>query len=525
MNKKASPPTKYRHLIQYLGTSLITCLIFIIFNFSYYSSAIPKHGYLHFSIMLLVHASFGNAIISLLLFSRYFYLIFCSIIFCLNCVVIYYKKVYSSHLTTEIVDYILHSDIQGLRDHLDMQVFIWLLLFALVPVFILYKYTKGFEFSLKNYLINWILWIYLFMGSCLVAYTTRFPFETYIGTIGYILPYSYLVVIDESVSQYTNKSTTPKANNFVTEENHKHTNMVSVLVIGESARYDHFSINGYKRPTSPHLEKVQNLISFSKAYSLDTYTSIVVPKIIQNIKLDNHVSLIKLMEKNNYKTLWISNHRKHGDAVTEVASESQFSIFRDDIYSTKTANKFDQAILDKLDETLKASPNENLFIVLHTIGSHLNYDLRYPDEYMIYTPTCKRNYSFFGRDSCTDIENLTNSYDNSITYSDYILAQVIERLKPHNSMLIYVSDHGQSLGENGVYFHGAIYKGAPEEQIHIPMFVWASDQFLKDPDLKNNFKKASSAKDQSFTHATIFHSIPHCLGLQKNIDPSMSICK
>ena len=360
MNQFAAQIMKSSRLSQYIWTILITSFIFIIFNFSYYHSILPRIGYLHLTITLLVHISFGNALLSLLLFSRYFYLTFCAIIFCLNCVVTYYKKVYSSHLTTEIVDYILHSDTQGLRDHLDTQIFIWLILFALIPTIILYKATRGFTFSMRNYLINWVTWVYLCMASCLIGYNSSLPFEEYLGTVGYTLPYSYLVVLDESLSQYASKSDKPKANNFIVESNLKHTNMVSVLVIGESARYDHFSINGYKRPTSPNLEKVPNLVSFSKAYSLETYTSIGVPKIVQNIQLDNHASLIKLMEQSNFKTYWISNHRKHGDSVTDVATESQIFMFRDDIHLNNSPNKFDQAILDKLDEVLLANTNQNL---------------------------------------------------------------------------------------------------------------------------------------------------------------------
>lgn len=524
LNNSSLAANPYNRLLA-IFLLLVPNIFFVLLNISYYHSVLPTLGKFNILLVVLLHMSFGGIIFGLFLFSRYFYIVFCFIILCLNCVVSYYKKVYSSHLTTEIVDYIIHSDTQGIRDHLDIQIFLWVMLFAIIPTALMIKFSKGVVINLRDWLSRWVVCLYIFMALCFCGSKTSVGIKYYLGSMGYILPYNYIMVIEEFFAQYLNKSETLKVNSFIPETKHQHQNMVAVLIIGESARYDHFSINGYERPTSPNLLQTNNLISFSNATSLATYTSIGVPKMVQNINLDNHVSLIKMMELNGFKTFWISNHRKHGDLVTDVALESQIAMFRDDIHPKNSANKYDQALLDKLDEVLKNHPNQNIFIVLHAIGSHLNYDLRYPEEFMIYSPTCKRNYSFFGRDSCTEVENLTNSYDNSILYSDYILSQIFAKLSPYNSFAFFASDHGQSLGENGVYFHGAEYETAPQEQVHIAMFMWASPKFLANPKHRTFFTNAAKAKDSKVSHAHLFHSIPHCMGLEKNIDPRMSICK
>ncbi len=512
------------HNMQAISLILIPSLVCLLLNCSYYVTIFPHFGFAKMILLIGLHISFGCSIFAFTLCGRYFYIIFCFLILTISCIVSYYKKVYSSHLTTEIIDFILHSDAQGIRDHLDIQIFLWVGIFVVIPTLLMIKISQGLIITIKAWLSRWIIFPYLMMILCFCASNTKVSMTYYLGSIGYIVPYNYLMVIEEYFSQYNNKSQTEKFNNF-SYEKHNHKNIVTVLFIGESARYDHFSINGYKRATSPHLEQIKNLISFSNAYSLETYTSVGVPRMLRNNDLQNHVSLIKLMEFSGFKTYWISNHRKHGDLVTDVALEAQHTKFRDDIHSSGAAHKFDSALLDQIDEILALNNSQNLFIVLHAIGSHLNYDLRYPAEYAVYRPTCKRNYTFFGRDSCTEIENLTNSYDNSILYSDYIISQIIAKLSSRNAFLLFASDHGQSLGENGIYFHGAEYATAPDEQTHIAMFAWASNQFLKDPKHSQFFKSAAQKKDSKITHANIFHSIPHCIGLKKNIDLNMSICK
>ena len=160
-----------------------------------------------------------------------------------------------------------------------------------------------------------------------------------------------------------------------------------------------------------------------------------------------------------------------------------------------------------------AKTNKSL-IVLHTTGSHWNYSARYPQKFSKFAPSCdelsgKRDHSACG------IDRLVNSYDNSILYTDYFLSEVIERLQGKNAFVIYVSDHGESLGEDGFYGHGGDIR---PEQMKVPLLVWFSDKFLKNKSLKTNI--------QPLSHDNIFHSLLHCSDVKSEIiDPEMSLCQ
>jgi glucan phosphoethanolaminetransferase (alkaline phosphatase superfamily) len=159
------------------------------------------------------------------------------------------------------------------------------------------------------------------------------------------------------------------------------------------------------------------------------------------------------------------------------------------------------------------------FIVLHTSGSHWNHSARYPEAFGVFKPTCP-NIKNIDQSGCT-LEELVNSYDNSILYTDYIISQVIERVKNQNAFLIYVSDHGESLGENGVFAHGSHM--TPEQKI-IPFIFWGSDSFIKKhPKL---LKRLSRRQREELNHDHIFHSVLDCAGVEGEIvDHAMSLCR
>jgi glucan phosphoethanolaminetransferase (alkaline phosphatase superfamily) len=510
---------------RYFLLALLPNIIFCLVSLSYYinlSKNIPVENAIFTCIF---NFFLGFCIFAFVQFSKKLYLTLCIITLSITVVVTYYKKIYSSHLTREVIDFIYHSDLRSLGEHFDYQIIIWLFVFAFLPTYLTTYLYKNNNFSEPIWIKLWLS--ALAITSCLVIVSgSRAVKISYFGTsLISTAPFNVFSLLVENTFKIVNKKNIEKSNAFIAEYNKKNKSSRFILVIGESARYDHFSINGYHRETSPNLKKIDNLVSFSNAYSLATFTSIAVPMILTNLKLDNHYSVIKLMEQNGFQTFWISNHRKHGDRVTDVAIEAQHYTFRDDIHQSKTPIKLDDKLLEELDKILTQNKQENLFIVLHAIGSHLNYDLRYPNEYRVFEPICKGKPSLFGRETCQDPIKLTNSYDNTILYSDYILSQIIKRLDNENAILLYVSDHGQSLGENGIYFHGTKYEEAPDEQKHVAMFIWGSRSFLSNSKNASLFERATKNKDKKITHEHIFHSIPHCLGYTKNINPGLSICK
>jgi lipid A ethanolaminephosphotransferase len=142
------------------------------------------------------------------------------------------------------------------------------------------------------------------------------------------------------------------------------------------------------------------------------------------------------------------------------------------------------------------------------MGSHgPAYYKRYPQAFEIFTPTCQTNQL----NECSD-EQINNAYDNTIVYADYFLSRVIELLKNNaedlDTAMFYISDHGESLGENGVYLHGMPYFMAPIEQVHVPAIMWFDKSFAG----QVNMAVLEMAANESFSHDNLFHTL---LGLMR----------
>ncbi|CAF0761432.1 unnamed protein product [Didymodactylos carnosus] len=181
-------------------------------------------------------------------------------------------------------------------------------------------------------------------------------------------------------------------------------------------------------------------------------------------------------------------------------------------------NDYDGKMLPYIEQFLGDSKGKKL-IVVHTSGSHWNYSARYPKEFQKFTPGCNK-VAKSDPSTCT-IEGLINDYDNSILYTDFFLFSLVELLKNNNGFLIYVSDHAESLGENGYYGHGG---PLIPEQTTIPFIVWVSDPFkIRHLELVKAIETHSGSE---LSHDYVFHSILDCAGIQaKVIDKNLSICE
>ena len=161
-------------------------------------------------------------------------------------------------------------------------------------------------------------------------------------------------------------------------------------------------------------------------------------------------------------------------------------------------------MLNIFQKFIKQNSKDDLFIVLHQKGSHgPAYYKRTPDNFHKFKPICKS----IELQQCSS-EEITNGYDNTILYTDYFLSQVISILKENNdadTAMFYVSDHGQSLGEDGIYLHGMPYLVAPKHQKHIPMIIWLSENFTMDFGIDKGC--VSKQVEKEFSHDNLFHSI------------------
>ena len=257
---------------------------------------------------------------------------------------------------------------------------------------------------------------------------------------------------------------------------------VMVLVIGETGRAESFSLNGYGKDTNPELSRL-DILNFSKTASCGTETAVSVPCMFSGMPrqhydadlAEHREGLLDIAKRAGYEVTWIDNNsgcKRTCDRVNLYTIPAAFK------KKWCTENEcLDDILLDSLDAYLKqlaTNPHpQNQLIVLHQMGSHgPAYYKRYPPAFQKFVPTCDTN----AIQNCSHA-SLINSYDNTIVYTDHILASVIARLKQQTRFqtgMWYVSDHGESTGEHGLYLHGAPYVLAPSQQTHVPMILWFS---------------------------------------------------
>lgn len=255
-----------------------------------------------------------------------------------------------------------------------------------------------------------------------------------------------------------------------------------VLVIGETARKHNFHIYGYPKNTSPNLDIIQNLVAFKNVKSNSNVTSLSIPFMLTRatpkkpeIKF-NEPTIIEAFKEAGFQTYWVSNQQIATGSIFRLYSQAA-DVFIN-VSKSLDAAGYDENILPVFDDILEDS-NKKRFIILHTIGSHFRYNYRYPENFKHFLPTLEKGLSI---ENTTDLESkneIINSYDNSIIYTDFILNKVIKKLeaKNTNSFMYYISDHGENLFDNDKkkLLHG--FETPTRFEVEIPLLIWTSDKY------------------------------------------------
>ncbi len=283
-----------------------------------------------------------------------------------------------------------------------------------------------------------------------------------------------------------------------------------IMVVGEAARANRFSLNGYKKETNPLLKK-ENIINFPNMYSCGTSTAESVPCMFSMFDKD-HYSYKKGISTENI--LDVLKHTKNINILwRDNNSDSKGVAIRTDFedYRTPKTNTMcdegecrDEGMLVGLENYIEKHKGEDILIVLHQMGNHgPAYYKRYPKKFEKFTPVCKTNQL----EKCSQ-EEVSNAYDNAILYTDYFLSKVINFLKPYSkdyeTAMLYMSDHGESLGEDGLYLHGLPYFMAPDEQKHIGSLIWFGEGYIQED---VDTEKLSLYKDNKFSQDNLFHTL------------------
>lgn len=280
-----------------------------------------------------------------------------------------------------------------------------------------------------------------------------------------------------------------------------------IMVVGETVRADHWGLNGYARDTTPHLRQ-EKVLNFPDFWSCGTSTAISVPCMFSNLghdKFDKSTASVTdnaldILSRAGVNILW----RDNNSSSQGVAARVPYEDFRD-ATNNKNCNDGecrDLGMLDGLQNYIDRQKGD-VFIVLHQMGNHgPAYYKRYPKEFERFTPVCAT--SDLG--SCTS-EQIKNTYDNAILYTDHFLSKVIDLLKGNDhkfeTAMFYLSDHGESLGEYGVYLHGAPYALAPEAQRHVPAVMWFGKGIKQDINVASLAERSRRTWSQDNVFATL----------------------
>ncbi len=295
---------------------------------------------------------------------------------------------------------------------------------------------------------------------------------------------------------------------------------IVVMVVGETARADHFSLFGYSRATNPRLAEIPALLRFADVRSCGTSTAVSVPCMFSRLDHDEfdrdaaeaRENLLDVLVHAGVSVLWRENNTGCQGVCVRVETETLSSA--QDAEHCADGECRDEILLAGLRDRFKSNAGDQL-IVLHQLGSHgPSYYKRYPPGFARFMPECALDDAYrCSRDA------LVNSYDNTVLYTDHVLSELIRILsvagQDADTAMLYVSDHGESLGENGMYLHGFPYALAPAAQTHVPMLAWVSPGFAESLGLS---EKCLEARTQDrLSHDNVFDILLGLFGVVTDV--------
>ena len=427
---------------------------------------------------------------------------------------------------------VMQTDTSEAFDLLSLPLVIWLAITTVLPLLILYFIDIQPAKSLKNLLISKsasIIVALFLIGIGLFSFYSQYApiFRENRALKAQISPLNIL----SSSWSYTHRQYKARHLPLIRygEDAHQvhmtslNSPKVMILVVGETGRAQSFGLNGYSRQTTPELSKL-DIINFSQASSCGTQTSVSVPCMFSGMPRQNYdeslaahrEGLLDIAQRAGYEVTWIDNNSGCKGACDRI--KRYISPKDDPRYQAqcKDGECYDEVLIAALNDYLKTLDLKNLkksqLIVLHQVGSHgPAYFKRYPDTFKKFTPTCDTN----NIQNCSH-DRLINSYDNTILYTDHLLSTIVKELEtlPLSSSMVYLSDHGESTGERGLYLHGTPYFMAPKEQTHIPMLFWFSSQWPKQQQIVHCLNQQ---KNQPVSQDNLFPTVLSLLDIQTQV--------
>ena len=437
---------------------------------------------------------------------------------------LYFINQYTIIIDRDMVQNVLETNPAEAGDFLNSSLLMYLFFLGIIPSILLLLVNVKFS-TLKTELLTKLkitLLSVISIGLLLyISYPTYASIARNNRHISHlIIPTNFIFATASYANQKFQSANQPLA--LISKDakltqfwDNKKNKSILVIVVGETARADHFSLNGYEKPTNPNLKK-QPLINFSQVNSCGTSTAVSLPCMFSHMDRDNFSkntaknseNLLDFLSNTGFSVQWRDNNTGCKGICNRVDS-LDLTQEKNKLYC-QTGECFDEILLTNITDQINKNPN-NQVIVLHQKGSHgPAYYLRYPQKFNQFSPICETNKL----QDCTQKE-VENTYDNTILYTDFVVNKLIEKLKTlpddYNTAMLYISDHGESLGENNIYLHGTPYFMAPDAQTHIPFFMWFSTSFMQQFNL--NQSCLTSKKNTNLSHANLFHSVLGLLGI------------
>lgn len=493
---------------------LISLLNFLFFHFPFFSFVFKNVDYkslngffLVISLIILMLVANAFAFYLFYFLSRYVGKFLLVITFIISSIAVYFINTYSVIIDESMIGNVLNTNYSESSSFFSFKLVLYVLLLGILPSIYIIK-AKVTTVPLKKFFITISLTLLFMLTMVFLNASNWLWIDKNSKTLGGLaMPWSYSVNISLF---YIHKSQKNQKEillpNATIKDNKK---SVVVLVIGESVRRANFSLYGYKKDTNPLLSKIPNVHHFN-ANSNATYTTAGVKSILEYKDTgDLYEILPNYLDRNNVEVIWRTTNWGEPPVHIKNYQDRAFLVPK----CKGEGCSYDEVLLTDLNEQILASKKNKILIVLHTSTSHgPTYSKKYPLQFEKFKPVC--NSVELGKCSQTE---LMNAYDNTIVYTDYILSKVIDdlkQLKDYNSAMIFVSDHGESLGEKNLYMHGLPLSMAPKEQYEIPFIVWSSDGSKQ---LKPN---------KTLSQHNVFHSVLNFLNVQSPIyDENMNIFK
>ena len=450
----------------------------------------------------------------------------------ISAMVSYASIYYGMVIDYGMIENVVQTDMAESRTYINLYSIAYVSCLGLIPAWAIFKINIQYDRFLRE-----IMFRSLFAGlACVVLAGITLGFYQDFASVGrnnqsvqkLIVPNQWLYSAVKYVHKTYFHKTTPfqqlgdDAERLVSGGKPQ----LFVLVLGETARAQNYHFDGYARQTNPYTE-ARDFVSLGDIESCGTATAHSVPCMFSFLTrrnfdsnlAQNQSNLLEVLKKSGMDVRWIDNN-SGCKGVCDKHGYVRISTDRSDP-DCDGEFCFDQVLLRELDKILAKPLQQDTVLVLHLIGSHgPTYYRRYPSDFRKFLPDCERS----DIQNCSR-EEIVNTYDNTILYTDYVLAQIADLLDKHSEQLdtgmLYMSDHGESLGEDGLYLHGMPWSLAPVEQKTVPGLIWLSKSYSRDHQISMDCL-AHLSRQAQLTQDFYVHSVLGLTGVGTSLyEPSL----